>query len=103
MRVWLDDERPMPEGYDVHIKTAHEAIIALGTGQVTEISLDHDLGSPLPGQTGYYVAKWMEGAAHNGYLGRVKWAIHSANPPGRKNIEDALKKADEFWDRKETG
>jgi hypothetical protein len=22
MRIWLDDKRPMPEGYDTHVKTA---------------------------------------------------------------------------------
>ena len=101
MKLWLDDERSMPSGFDVHVKTAHDAIIALGTCKFTEISLDHDLGDPLPSQTGYYVAKWIEGAAYNGYLPRLKWAVHSANPPGRANIEAALRKADEYWDKKE--
>lgn len=44
MRVWLDDERPMPLGFDVHVKTADEAIKLLANGQVKVISLDHDLG-----------------------------------------------------------
>ena len=39
INVWLDDERPMPAGYDVHVKTAEEAIDLLKTGNVHKISL----------------------------------------------------------------
>jgi hypothetical protein len=44
MNIWLDDERPMPAGFDVHVKTAKDAIALLAQGNVTLISLDHDLG-----------------------------------------------------------
>jgi hypothetical protein len=30
--LWLDDERPMPEGYTHHAKNAQEAIALLETG-----------------------------------------------------------------------
>lgn len=97
MRIWLDDVREKPEGFDVHVKTAEEAIVLLGRGGVEEISLDHDLGSERSGETGYFVAKWIEGAAFNGYLKPLKWAIHSANPVGRRNMEMALRKAEQYW------
>lgn len=99
MKLWLDDERPMPEGFDFHAKTAKEAIRCLETGNVTEISLDHDLGLEEPNSTGYFVAQYIEVAAHNGWIGRLKWDVHSANPAGRKNIEAAMRSAERFWSR----
>jgi hypothetical protein len=44
MRVWLDDRRPPPDGEWAWVKTPEEAIELLATGEVSEISLDHDLG-----------------------------------------------------------
>ncbi|MGV3620857.1 MAG: hypothetical protein ACO1OB_08570 [Archangium sp.] len=32
-----------------------------------------------------------------GTLKRLAWAVHSANPAGRKNIEAALQAAERFW------
>lgn len=43
MKVYLDDVRPTPDGY-IRVFWPEEAIELLRTGQVTEISLDHDLG-----------------------------------------------------------
>jgi hypothetical protein len=59
----------MPDGFDIHIKTADEAITLLQTGKATLISLDHDLGQE---KTGYDVAKWMEENAANGVLKEAK-------------------------------
>lgn len=58
MRVYLDDERPTPEGW-TRAYTAQEAINFLETGIVTHLSLDHDLG-PEEAGTGYDVCKWVE-------------------------------------------
>ena len=96
MRLWLDDLRPMPFGYDIHVKTAEETIKLLEKGDVVYISFDHDLGEEENG-TGYDVAKWIEEAAFNKLIPQLKWKIHSANPVGEKNIKLAMDKADEFW------
>ena len=95
MKLWLDDVRPKPSDYDVAVTDANEAIRWLETGQVTEISLDHDLGTEL---TGYTVAAWIERAAHNNEIPRLIWHIHSANPVGRQNMTMALQNADKYWD-----
>ena len=100
MRVWLDDERPMREGFDVHVRTASEAIETLKTGKVSYISLDHDLGPPEAG-TGYDVAKWVEQMAFYGALRRLEWDVHSANPVGRKNMSSSMENAERFWRQKE--
>lgn len=97
MRVWLDDVRPMPEGFDLHVFDAQTAINALRTGKVTLISFDHDLGAADQMETGYMVAKWIEREAEAGALKKLDWQIHSANPAGRKNIEMAMKNAENYW------
>ena len=94
MRLWLDDVRPMPKGYDMHVKTVEEAQELLETYEITAISFDHDLGVE---KTGYDLAKWIEAMAHSAGLPPLEWAVHSANPVGVKNIEAAMKMADRYW------
>lgn len=50
MKLYLDDERPTPEGW-VGVKTYTECVAVLASGDVTHISLDHDLGTPEDGKT----------------------------------------------------
>ena len=97
MKIWLDDERPMPEGYDRHVLTAAEAIAMLKSETVTEISLDHDLGEA--GGTGYDVACFIEEGAFRGTLSPIEVNIHSANPVGRDRMEQAINRAEEYWTR----
>ena len=60
MRVLLDDERQTPDGW-VRVYWPDEAIRLFETGQVEELSLDHDLGDESRG-TGYDVVVWIEEA-----------------------------------------
>jgi len=99
MKVWLDDERPMPPEFNRHMKTAEDAIAMLATGLVETISLDHDLGAEKNG-TGYDVACFIERAAYSGQLAPIEIMIHSANPVGRERMEQAIAKATEFWRHK---
>jgi hypothetical protein len=94
VKLFLDDVRECPEGW-LLAKTAKEAIFALITLNITEISLDHDLGTE---DTGYTVAEWIERAAYERTLSRLIWAVHSANPVGRAKMEAALTRADKYWD-----
>lgn len=57
MKVFLDDERATPEGW-LSVYWPDEAMALLQTGQVTEISQDHDLGDDARG-TGYDVVLWI--------------------------------------------
>lgn len=95
MKMWLDDERPAPEGW-IHAKTVEEAIRLLGTGSVVEASLDHDLGmcgeciGGFDGKalqckhrgTGYELVLWM--AENEVWPQSVR--VHSMNPVGRSNM-----------------
>lgn len=100
MRIWIDDVRPMPKGFDKHFKSYREAYMFLMAhgDVVTHISFDHDLGSMDPKQTGYELARAIERWASKHLITRMTWAVHSANPVGKKNIEAAMKSAERFWD-----
>ena len=65
MKIWLDDERPMPSEFDVHARTADDAIRYIENNDVELISFDHDLGREENG-TGYDVANWIEAEAYLG-------------------------------------
>ena len=93
MRLYLDDVRPTPDGFDVRAYTSAEAIGMLRTGKITFISFDHDLGADANG-TGYDVAKWIEEQAFtNPAFVTPEFAIHSANPVGAVNIGHAMRAA----------
>jgi hypothetical protein len=94
-RVWLDDVRVMPAGFDVHVETAEALIELLKTGDVSHVSFDNDLGEGR--LEGRHAAAWVEEAAFNGSLRPITWAVHSANPIGRREITAAMESADRFW------
>ncbi len=98
MRIWLDDVRPMPDGFDLWTKTAKDCIRVLETRGISFVSFDHDLGE---GKSGYDVAKVIEEMAFTKFCTRIAWEIHSANPAGRRNIELAMKSAERFWSQNE--
>jgi hypothetical protein len=93
MRVWLDDVRTAPEGW-VHVKTPEEAIELLRSGEVEEISLDHDLAlaTAESERTGYDVLTWLEEAVATGAWSHSLPVIrvHSANPVGQRRMEQAI-------------
>lgn len=97
INLWLDDVRPMREGFDLHVYTAQAAIAALETGTVEHISLDHDLGNEMDVGNGYMVAKYIEEAAYLGKIPRLTWAIHSQNSVGAASMRAALTNADRYW------
>jgi hypothetical protein len=84
--VYLDDERPCPDGW-TPARTAAEAIALLRTGNVTHLSLDHDLGE---GPSGYDVVCEVERALAEDGVEPPEMSCHSANPVGRARIEQAI-------------
>ena len=93
MKVFLDDLREAPPGW-VRTRTPEETIALLQTGEVTRISLDHDLALDTQEfeRTGYTVLLWLERE-----IGEGRWClplplieIHSANPPGRERMRRAI-------------
>jgi hypothetical protein len=84
MRVFLDDERPTPEGWE-RVYWPSEAISLLELGVVEELSLDHDLGDDERG-TGYDVVLWIEEAVALRGFKAPKIIVHSANSSAREKM-----------------
>ena len=89
MKVFLDDVRAAPEGWTL-VRTAREAIAALKTGAVTELSLDHDLGGDDTIGTGHDVLVWIEEAVALRGFEPPSLFVHSANPVGRQRMQQAI-------------
>ncbi|MEZ8613461.1 cyclic-phosphate processing receiver domain-containing protein [Vibrio sp. 10N.286.52.C3] len=89
MKVYLDDERIAPEGWK-RVYWPEEAIKLLQSGEVEEISLDHDLGDDTHG-TGYDVVVWIEEQVIVNRFQPPKIRIHSANSSARIKMELGVK------------
>lgn len=89
MKLYLDDIRPTPEGFDFRAYTSTDAIFYIDSFDIDFISFDHDLGSE---DTGYKVACYIEQRAINGKK-PPEYAVHSANPVGAERIKMAMQSA----------
>jgi hypothetical protein len=89
LKVYLDDTRPTPNGWR-RVYWPDEAIALLQSGQVEEISLDHDLGDDARG-TGYDVLLWIEEAVVTEGFRPPKVKIHTDNPAARMRMEAAVR------------
>jgi hypothetical protein len=91
VKIWLDDVREAPRGWQ-HYKTAEdliEYIELIGWHNVSVISLDHDLGENI--KTGYDFLKWAEKWFSMYDEKHIpKFEVHSANPVGVKNMKAAI-------------
>ena len=96
MKVYLDDIRMAPDGW-VRTWWPEEVIALLKTGEVTEISLDHDLGdhfgrpdSVNRERTGYDVLLWIEEAVALEGFDPPIIHIHTANPVADVRMKAAV-------------
>ena len=94
MRVFLDDERETPQGW-TRCYWPDEVIELLKTGNVEELSLDHDLGDDVKG-TGYNVLLWIEEEVYCHNFKPPCIRVHSANSSARQKMELAIKKIDDL-------
>ena len=87
MRLYIDDVRDVPEGYDL-ARNSTAAIelmkyrLSVGT-PYTHVSFDHDLGDD---DTTRRVVMWMIEYEHP----PISWNVHSANPVGKEWLEGTL-------------
>lgn len=85
MRVYLDDERTPPDGWTL-VRWPNEAIELLTIGEVTHLSLDHDLGADDTG-TGYDAVLWIEEQVAMTGLVLPEIIVHSAKLSAREKME----------------
>lgn len=81
IKLWLDDIRPVPDATWTWVKTVADAIELMATGDVSEASLDHDLGEDDGKQLpeGRALVYWM---AENDTWPTESISVHSANVVG---------------------
>ena len=94
MKIFLDDIRKPPDESWTLCKWPDEVIDLLLTGKVTHLSLDHDLGNDDFG-TGNDVVIWLEEQVYFNRLRPPIITVHSANPVGRKKMEQGIKNI--YW------
>ncbi len=95
MKIYLDDIRVAPRGW-IQTVRPDETIRWLETGEVTDLSLDHDLGDETPGD-GYDVLVWLEEAVIvRGFIPPSNISVHSGNPVGRDRMEAAIRTIQDF-------
>ena len=88
MKLYLDDTRPAPFGWEL-VKTARDAKQILLEHDVTDLSLDHDLGESENG-TGYDVIAWIEEKVATSNYDPPRLFIHTANPSASIRMYAAL-------------
>lgn len=98
--LYVDDERPLPDGYAeagwTVARTFHEAVTKLELIEFDEVSLDHDLGHrSVYGHremTGYDILNWLERRKmmDEGYTPPIVH-VHTANSEGRRKMDAIVK------------
>jgi predicted nucleotidyltransferase len=89
MKIFLDDLREAPDGW-TRAYWPSEVIDLLKGGEVTHLSLDHDLGDDKRG-TGYDVLTWIEDVlASDKEFTAPSIKVHTANPPARARMLAAI-------------
>ncbi|HBJ35365.1 MAG TPA: hypothetical protein DDZ51_11565 [Planctomycetaceae bacterium] len=94
MKIYLDDERPVPAGW-VGCRWPEEVIRLLKAGTVTHVSLDHDLGDDAHG-TGYDVVLWIEEQVATAKFQPPQIVVHSANVSARSKMEAGIRSIRNF-------
>lgn len=93
MKLFIDDVRPTPEGFDFRAYSSTDAIFYIDSFDIDFISFDHDLGGD---DTGYKVACYIEKIATEGKC-PPDYKIHSANPVGAERIKLAMESAHKIF------
>ena len=99
MKLWLDDLRPVPYGYE-GAKSVNEAKKLIQEAEhngieIEALDLDHDLGDYA--DQGGDAIRLLDWLAERGTFYPVE--IHTANPVGRANIERILARywGEQYW------
>lgn len=99
MKLWLDDLRPVPYGYE-GAKSVNEAKKLIQEAEhngieIEALDLDHDLGDYA--DQGGDAIRLLDWLAERGTFYPVE--IHTSNPVGRANMERILARywGEQYW------
>ena len=90
MKLWIDDVRPAPEGWE-HIHSVNEAVgvIVLEYENIEIISLDHDAGDYGPPDY-IKILDWAEEVYGSDFKPAIR--LHSANSVGIMNMRRIIER-----------
>lgn len=98
-KIWVDDVRPMPEGYDKWCKTTNEAIqylwnLGVAFIPIDLLDMDHDAGDyAWDGGDYIKILDWYESMLSTYPRPRIKaFHFHSMNPVGIQNMRAIIQK-----------
>jgi len=86
MKVWIDPELPMPEGYDHHCYGYNDSLDLLFEGEVTFISFAFNLHCV---STGFDLAREMTHLVSEGIIDLPNFSVHETCPKDL-DIDDFL-------------
>jgi hypothetical protein len=89
IRIFLDDERPTPDGW-IHCRWPQEVIDLLKANpeNVEIVSLDHDLADEM--RNGYQVLLWIEEAVVTRGYRPPQLRVHSSNSSAAQKMQLAI-------------
>ena len=93
MKLWVDDVRPMPEGYTHHAHSVDAAIMMIDTAEeigdkIELIDLDHDAGDYAKyGGDFINILDCLVAAGRNYPI-----RLHTMNPVGRENMRAIIRR-----------
>lgn len=97
MKIYLDDKRKTPKGYDIRTYTVEETIKAIQDhdGKIELLSLDNDLGTVKEGKE---VMQWIEKQAYKNKIKPIEEIIfHTSNISAREEMRWASFNAYKYW------
>lgn len=97
MKIYLDDERKTPDGY-TRCYWPEEVIEWIKKGNVTEVSLDHDLGDDDHG-TEYDALLWIEEQVAVAGMIPPKMYVHSSNSSAKHKMYLAIANIEKLAER----
>ena len=96
MKIWLDDVRPAPSGFELALSVNQAKALVLKAEekgvQIELIDCDHDLGDYyLDGGDGIKLLDWL--CERRTFY---PIALHTANPVGRDNMQRLINR---YWNQ----
>ena len=103
IKIWVDDERKMPDDYDYQSFTVDNAIALIKNAyhfnDTLEVSLDHDAGDYVCDGGDYInILEYLEencfvDSTWSDYVrDNITFNLHTANPVGRENMRRIIQK-----------
>lgn len=94
IKLWVDDERPVPSEEWIPARDYFSAVSYIQYEVIDEISLDHDLACFRDGKeyTGYDVLMFILERKNQGYGVPAKINIHTANVVARERMLGVLER-----------